>query len=210
MAGKAKKSTHGKKASNKILAKRRSVGSTQAKKKVVEINETKHYDVAQIGPVYLEWGKKKTKNDKGKIIREYYLKKESKHRIWVKWTDPFQDSMEIDDNKEGDECKWSAEPQTIFEGHMKKMVKEALEKKVVWPWIAPSEDDSNRRKAILKSSGFKEWKNPNAKGKRANQWELRYPVDAKTDTSGQSGSDSDGTSSTTDKEGDDDDEDDEV
>jgi len=208
MVGKAKKSTHGKKASSKALAKRRS-SKAPVQKKRVEIDETKHYDIAEIGPVYLEWGKKKTKNAKGKIVKEYYLKKESKHRIWVKWVDPFQDVLE-EDNDLGTDCKWSAEPQTIFEGNMKKMVKEALEKKVVWPWVAPNEDDSSRRKNILKSSGFKEWKNPKAKSAAENKWKLRYAIEAKTDTSGQSGSDSDGTSSTTDKEGEDDDEDDEV
>jgi len=206
MVGKAKKSTHGKKASTKALSKRRSA-KPPASKKRVEIDETKHYEVAQIGPVYLEWGKKKTKNAKGKIVKEYYLKKDTKHRIWVKWVDPFQDVLEEDNG--GDDCKWSAEPQAIFEGHMKKMVKEALEKKVVWPWIAPNDADADRRKKILKSTGFKEWVNPKAKGAAANKWTLRYALEAKTDTSGQSGSDSDGTSSTTDKEGDDD-EDDEV
>ena len=59
------------------------------------------------------------------------------------------------------------------------MVKEALEKKVVWPWVAPSEDDSNRRKDILKSNGFKEWKNPKAKSSDG-KWKLRYPIEAKT------------------------------
>ena len=78
------------------------------------------------------------------------------------------------------DCKWSAEPQTIFEGNMKKMVKEALEKKVVWPWVAPNEDDSSRRKNILKSSGFKEWKNAKAKSAAENKWKLRYAIEAKT------------------------------
>ena len=62
---------------------------------------------------------------------------------------------------------------------MKKMVKEALEKKVVWPWIAPDDDDANKRKAVLKSSGFKEWTNPKAKGKET-KWTLRYALEAKT------------------------------
>ena len=63
---------------------------------------------------------------------------------------------------------------------MKKMVKEALEKKVVWPWVAPNEDDSSRRKNILKSSGFKEWKNAKAKSAAENKWKLRYAIEAKT------------------------------
>merc|ERR1712176_495138 len=99
------------------------------------------------------------------------------------------------------------EPQSVFEGGTKKLIKDVLEKKVVWPWIEPGGEDAERRKTILKSKGFKEWKNPNAKGKT--KWQMRYAIAAKTDTSGQSGSDSDGTSSTTDKEGEDD-EDDEV
>jgi len=205
MAGKARKSTHAKKASQKVLAKRSS--KSPAPKKRVEISETKHYEVAQVGPVYLEWGKKKIKNARGKIVKEYYLKKDTKHRIWVKWIDPFQDVLEEDNN--GDECKWSAEPQSVFEGPMKKMVKEALEKKVVWPWIGQNDDDATSRKNTLKAAAFKEWTNPRAKG-AATKWTLRYAVEAKTDTSGQSGSDSDGTSSTTDKEGEDEDEDDEV
>ena len=56
--------------------------------------------MAETGPVYLEWGKKETKNAKGKIVKEYYLEKETKHRIWVKWIDPFQDVLE-DDNEDG-------------------------------------------------------------------------------------------------------------
>ena len=46
----------------------------------------------------MEWGKKKIMNARGKIVEEYYLEKESKHRIWIKWVDPFQDALE-DDNK---------------------------------------------------------------------------------------------------------------
>ena len=121
MAGKARKSTHKKKASTNALVRRRS-SKPAAPKKRVEIDETvsnlliyetisivvaaytninikKHYEVAEIGPIYMEWGKKKIKNARGKIVKEYYLKKESKHRIWVKWVDPFQDVLEA--NNEG-------------------------------------------------------------------------------------------------------------
>ena len=63
---------------------------------------------------------------------------------------------------------------------MKKLVKEALEKKVVWPWVANSEDDASRRKSILKSNGFKEWKNPKATKSSDGKWKLRYPIEAKT------------------------------
>jgi len=202
MAGKARKSTHSKKASSKVLASR-SKSKPAAPKKHVEINETKHYDVAEIGPVYLVWGKRVrvTKrgslNSRRQVAKEYYLKKDSKHRIWVKWIDPFQDVLE--DDNDGAECKWSAEPQSIFEGHMKKMVKEALEKKVVWPWIDRGDEDADKRKSVLKSCGYTEWKNP-----ENGEWKLRYAL-PQADTSGQSDSDSDDTSSTTDKEGEDED-----
>ena len=62
---------------------------------------------------------------------------------------------------------------------MKSLVKEALEKKVVWPWVEPDDDDADQRKTILKSKGFKEWKNAKAKSK-ANKWIMRYAIDPKT------------------------------
>jgi len=203
MAGKAKKSSKAKKVTKSAVHRR------SKPKKTVEIIETKHYEISEVGPIYLEWGKKRTKNAKGKLVKEHYIKKDSKHRVWVKWVNPFEDSLETDNDLSG-ECKWSAEPQSVFEGkYMKQLVKEALEKKVVWPWITTKDEDSDQRKTMLKSSGFKEWKKSKA-GKK-NDWNMRFGIDPKTDTSGQSGSDSDGTSSTTDKEGEDDgDEDDEV
>ena len=61
---------------------------------------------------------------------------------------------------------------------MKQMVKEALEKKVVWPWITTKDEDSDQRKTMLKSSGFKEWKKSKA-GKK-NDWNMRFGIDPKT------------------------------
>merc|ERR1712131_113970 len=66
MAGKARKSTHSKKASSKVLASR-SKSKPAAPKKRVEINENKHYDVAEIGPVYLEWGKRVRVTKRGSL-----------------------------------------------------------------------------------------------------------------------------------------------
>ena len=62
---------------------------------------------------------------------------------------------------------------------MKKAVKEAIEKKVVWPWVAPNDEEATKRRAILKLKGFKEWVNPKAKGS-ANRWKVRYAIDPKT------------------------------
>ena len=60
------------------------------------------------------------------------------------------------------------------------MVKEALEKKVVWPWITTKDEDSDQRKTMLKSSGFKEWKNPKAKKGRQPDWNVRFGIEPKT------------------------------
>ena len=64
---------------------------------------------------------------------------------------------------------------------MKKQIKDALEKKVVWPWVTKddSEAAATQKKKILKSNGFKEWKNSKAKSRETN-WTMRYAVDAKT------------------------------
>ena len=58
-----------------------------------------------MGPVYLMWGKKRAKSDKGKPIKKYYIKGEEKHYIWVKWKNPFSDKPDI---------VWSAEPQCKY------------------------------------------------------------------------------------------------
>lgn len=204
MAGKARKSTKAKSSSKTALARRKSAAPPK-KPKRVEVDADKNYEVAAVGPIYPTWGKRKTKNSKGKIVTEHYLKKDSKHRIWVKWINPFEDKFE-ENNETGNDCKWSAELQSVFEGsHMKKMVKECLDSKVVWPWVKEDGD----KKTTLISKGFKEWKLPKAKKGTQPKWEVRYEVEVNTDTSGQSGTDSDGTSSTTDN-AEDADEDDEV
>ena len=59
---------------------------------------------------------------------------------------------------------------------MKAMVKECLQKKVVWPWIP--EDGS--QKDQLKSNGYKEWKQKNAKKGRQPQWSVRYDLEVTT------------------------------
>ena len=54
------------------------------------------------------WGKRRRKNDRGKMVKEYYIKKESKHLIWVEWTDKFEDEHEKNDKVD---TTWSAESQ---------------------------------------------------------------------------------------------------
>ena len=115
------------------------------------------YEIAEIGPLHLAWGKQRRKNARGKNVKvstsflfvdlskffvikmffyknlywifilkkmcvdfwkllsffqNYYIKKDMKHRVWVKWVAPFEDALEKDDEYW---TKWSAEPQEIFE-----------------------------------------------------------------------------------------------
>ena len=72
-----------------------------------------------MGPIYLLWGKKKHRTERGKQIKQFYLRNDDRHLIWVKWTKTFTDLSE--------ECVWSAEPQGKFQ---KKVLKKHFQKKV--------------------------------------------------------------------------------
>ena len=75
----------------------------------------------------------------------------------MKWADEFNDQYE----KGNTFSRWSAESQDQFEGSgMKKIVQEALERKVVWPWPKIGDEGSESMLKILKANGYKEWKNP--------------------------------------------------
>ena len=99
---KARKSTH---------AKGKTAKATRGK--IMRDDPTKEYEVESVGPIYILWGKKKIRNEKGKTVKKYYVKKDSKHLMWVKWTKGYSD---IDD------VQWSAEPQ----GWSKNKVRESL------------------------------------------------------------------------------------
>ena len=68
------------------------------------------YTVSEIGPLYLSWGKRRTKNGV-----QYYIKKEKEHLIWVKWADTFKDEIA---KTSKNESKWSAEPQCNLKGSL--------------------------------------------------------------------------------------------
>jgi hypothetical protein len=194
---KAKKSTH------KKQTKKTKAGKSND---VVKIDPKKQYEIAEVGPIYLSWGKKRVKNSKGRFVKEYYLKKNSKHLIWVKWTDPFQDESEKNDEFW---TKWSAEEQSILEGpELKKRVAQVLKDKVVWPWINDQDENAAKNKQILLREGFKEWKAKNkADGKGANgKWQLKNSATINTESED---SESDSTSATDDA-GEEDEEEDEV
>ena len=101
------------------------------------------------------------------------MKKDAKHRIWVKWANEFNDEYEKGDNH----SRWSAESQDKFEGPgMKKLVEEALQKKVVWPWPKVSDDNGADQLKILKSNGYKEWKGKDKDAK----WRLDMALECNT------------------------------
>merc|ERR1712168_370522 len=198
--GTARKSTHSK-------AKRI---EKSARPVVKEIDETAHYEIEKIGPVHLKWGKRSMKNSKGKMVKKWYIDKtRSKHLIWVEWREPFEDKDEKDDDFQ---TMWSAEDQkTLNENKSNQIdVEKALNSKVVWPWVKKEDEGYEERRDLLKKGGYKEWKptsKTNGKTSGQSKWKIKFPIEPKTDTSGNS-SDSDTTS--TDAAEEEEEEDDEV
>lgn len=190
MAGTARKSTHKKKTVGKTSSK----SPTKAKKpRVVEINPEEKYEIETIGPVHLMWGKRRKRNNKGKVVKEWYIKKQSKQLIWVKWKQPFEDEHETND---AHFTSWSAEEQKSLNENTanKAAVEKALASKVIWPWITSADDSHDARLKLLKTGGYKEWKPVG--GKKSN-WKLKFAITTETDTgTTSSGSDSESTSAT--------------
>ena len=138
----------------------------------------REYRIDQIGPVHLTWGKKWTKNKKGKPVKRWYIKKDTEHLIWVKWETPFQDRNETirEDNRHLYKTQWSAEPQNILleNSELRASVEKALKSKVIWPWISATEDeDGIERRKVLRQQGYKEWQPSNANQRN---WKLLDPV----------------------------------
>ena len=113
MGGTARKSTHKKKTiGKKSKITRSSKESNKDNSRVViDVDPEKKYEIETIGPVHLTWGKRKKVNEKGKLIKQYYLRKDEKHLMWVKWAEPFQDKFE---EKDDHMTMWSAEPQSLL------------------------------------------------------------------------------------------------
>jgi len=184
MAGTARKSTGSKKKSTKLVRNKIS-----KKPKPVEVDPNKEYAVEKIGPVFLSWGKRRKKNKKGKIVKEWYLKDTKKHKVWVKWVEVFRDNLALEDEN-FTSCNWSAEPQSELPSSS---VKSVLKEKVIWPWPGKEDENFEDRVALLKSEGYKEWKSK-AKGK----WLIQNaPV---TETGSDSGSTSEHSDAGTDKD----------
>jgi len=195
--GVARKSTHSK---SKRIEK-------SAKPVIKEIDATAMYEIEKIGPVHLKWGKRNTKNAKGKMVKKWYIDKTSKHRLWVKWQSPFEDKHE-----RGDDYKtiWSAEDQkTLLENKSNKpAVESALDSKCIWPWVMKDDDCYEERHKMLKKGGYKEWK-PTSKSDgngTSNKWKIKFAIEPKTDSTSGNSSDSDTTSTDANEEEEEDDE----
>merc|ERR1712241_47470 len=138
----------------------------------------KEWDVEEMGPGYLLWGKKKVRTEKGKTVKKYYVRKDDKHLIWVKWSTGFADLKTA--------TYWSAEPQGILrESGLGKEVDAALKRKVIWPF--PSSVDGKdsghvERMAICKEAKYQLWQSKKKDEKNAT-WNLLNGVEATTGSS---------------------------
>merc|ERR1712212_1201246 len=171
MAGTARKSTGSKRKSTKVVR-------SALKRKIVKVDPQKEYEVSKFGPIWLSWGKKKVKNSKGKLVKQWYIKKDHKHQVWVKWASEFQDEKAQHENFQS--CQWSAEPQSCLD---KNTVKEVLKEKVIWPWPKRTDENYEDRIALLKERGYKEWRASNNKKGNAKNWNVQNPIEVLTGSS---------------------------
>ncbi|CBY14303.1 unnamed protein product [Oikopleura dioica] len=133
-----------------------------------DFSEDSEWEIEAFGGLYLVWGKKKIRNADGSIKRQYYLKKDSEHRIWVKWTVAFHDKI-----------RWSAEKQEMFT--KRDEVSKIVNEKKAWP-LPSIKDGTNtgwkERKAIAIEFGITEWKSNEGdeKNKKYNLIDPELPV----------------------------------
>lgn len=192
MAGTARKSTGGRRKVTKAVRQR----VTASRKKIEDVDPNKDYVVEKMGPIYIGWGKRRKKNKKGKIVKEYYIKDTKKHHIWVKWRDAF-----ADDKAQGkfDDCNWSAEPQDSFQGDSaKEEIKNVLKQKTIWPWPGKDDDSYEDRRSALLSAGYKEWVPVGGK-KNKQKWEVQDPIEPQTGSSDDGSENEESTSTGTDE-----------
>merc|ERR1712037_727210 len=85
-------------------------------------DENSEWEIEEFGGLYLCWGKKKTRKPDGSIGKQYYLKGDSDHRVWIKWTVAYHDKI-----------RWSAEKQEKLVGVNKDALKKIIQDKKAWP-----------------------------------------------------------------------------
>ena len=68
--------------------------STHYKKGITKIDPLKGYEVKQLGPLLPQFGKRRVKNEKGRPVTKYYLKKTQNLHCWVNWAESFGDQKE--------------------------------------------------------------------------------------------------------------------
>lgn len=179
---KARKSTHKPK-----------TATGKSRGKVLRENPDNECDVEEIGPIYLLWAKKRVRNERGKTVKKYYIRKSNKHLIWVKWKAHFPEKHPDKNTGEPEPVYWSAEPQErLRESGLGNEVDRVLSKKIIWPFPSKEDDDEAgqdsswlERKAIATEAGFKKWKTAK-KDEKGREWSIFNTVDATTASSEQS------------------------
>lgn len=117
------------------------------KKVEEEVLPEGHFEIMEIGPLYLSWISYQ-EGDK----KKYAIGDEKDHLIWVKWMTP--------ENKSGE---WAAESQSIFETPEQiAIIDEIKAKQEIWPWVEDEGDGTiELRKSLLKQGGYKEYLHKN-------------------------------------------------
>merc|ERR1712131_569058 len=147
MSGLARKSTHAKGGKKRRVAAENV--ETHLKEPVGVHGEPseQEYEIAQLGPIYVQWKKSQKRKEKGKLVWHHTLKDESEHRIWVKWVGAGEET-------------WTAEPQSCFGPEMDQDIQNVLRQKIAWPWPQKDEDGYEQQKAYLLQNGYKKQSDP--------------------------------------------------
>jgi len=169
---KAKKSTH--KRGKTVKAIRGKVISAPVTT-TSRYDPTQEWEIAEFGPIYLVWGKKKIRSDKGKTLKKYYVKSDEKHHIWIKWKQPFEDDNRI---------VWSAEPQEMLT-NVRDEVQRIIRNKRIWPFpsVADGPDSGfEERVNICKREKYQIWQSKKVE-EQGKAWKLLNGIDPTTGSS---------------------------
>jgi len=176
---KARKSTHSKGKGSKAPPQRGKVLPTDISKSIRRENPNQQWEIDEIGPVYLLWGKKRVKSVKtGKPIKKYYIKSDDKHFIWVKWKQPFEDKNHS--------IYWSAELQENFTTpELKDIIRTKLADKKIWPFPSAAdgkESGFEERSNICKKEKYQLWQSSKI-AEQGQTWRLLNGIEPTTGSS---------------------------